>query len=181
MKKAVIITGSPSLSSRLTGVLEHLAKQLSQHPMEMKWIHAAELPAEDLMRARFGSPAIVEANRLVEQADAVIVASPVYKASYTGLLKTYLDMLPQKGLAHKLIVPVMMGGTMAHLLAIDYALKPVLSALGATHQLQGVYAVDSQVVRNEDGTYAIDAELTARLDALADQVRDQLGQRAAIA
>jgi len=161
--------------------MEHLEKRLSQHKLEVKWIHAADLPAEDLMRARFGSAAIVEANRLVEQADAVVVASPVYKASYTGLLKSYLDMLPQKGLAGKLTVPVMMGGTMAHLLAIDYALKPVLSAIGATHQLQGVYAVDSQVVRTEDGAYAIADELIARLDALAEQVRTQLGQQAVIA
>lgn len=57
----------------------------------------AELPAEDLIHTKFESEAIVKANGLVAEADAVIVVSPVYKASYTGVLKTFLDLVPQKG------------------------------------------------------------------------------------
>jgi FMN reductase len=59
-------------------------------------INVSDLPAEDLISAHF-DPAIQQANELVEKADAIIVASPVYKASYTGVFKTYLDLLPQKG------------------------------------------------------------------------------------
>ncbi|MDQ0896682.1 NAD(P)H-dependent oxidoreductase [Paenibacillus sp. V4I7] len=61
------------------------------------------------------------------------------EASYTGVLKAFLDLLPQKGLECKVVLPLAVGGTISHLLAIDYALKPVLSALGARNILQGVY------------------------------------------
>jgi FMN reductase len=47
-------------------------------------------------------------------------------------LKTYLDLLPQKALVGKRIVPIAIGGSLGHLLAIENALKPVLSVLGAT-------------------------------------------------
>ncbi|MCG6197676.1 NAD(P)H-dependent oxidoreductase, partial [Anoxybacillus sp. LAT_38] len=90
---------------------------------------------------RFDSPAILEANRIIAKSDAVVVATPIYKASYTGVLKSFLDLIPQKGLEKKIVLPLAIGGTIAHLLAIDYALKPVLSALGANHIFTGVYAL----------------------------------------
>ncbi|MNZ90422.1 FMN reductase (NADPH) [compost metagenome] len=116
-----------------------------------------------MIHTKFESEAIVKANALVAEADAVIVASPVYKASYTGVLKTFLDLVPQKGLAGKIVLPLFIGGSLAHLLSIDYSLKPVLSALGARHILGGVYAVDSNVARTEDGGFVINEELDARI------------------
>ncbi|MBW7473363.1 NADPH-dependent FMN reductase [Paenibacillus oenotherae] len=169
MKQAVIIAGTPSRTSRLTGVLQYLERILKADGCTVRWIAVADLPPEDLVYARFDSPAIAEANELVKQAEVLVVASPVYKASYSGILKAYLDLLPQKGLAGKTILPVFIGGSMAHLLAIEYALKPVLSVLGACHQLGGVYAVETQVARNADGSYELAEELMERLnDAAAD-------------
>ncbi len=52
---------------------------------------------------------------------------------------------------------------MAHLLAINYALKTVLSELGARHLLGGVYAVDKQIQRQEDGSIQIEEEIYQRL------------------
>ncbi len=63
---------------------------------------------------------------------AVVVATPIYKAAYTGGLKALFDILPQSALRGKTVLPLATGGSPAHLLAIDYALKPVLSALGAS-------------------------------------------------
>ena len=86
---------------------------------------------------------------LVEQlkeADGLIVATPVYKAAYSGALKTLLDLLPERALEGKVVLPLATGGTVAHLLAVDYALKPVLSALKAQEILHGVFADDSQVI-----------------------------------
>jgi FMN reductase len=94
----------------------------------------------------------------------VVVASPVYQASYTGVLKTFLDLVPQKGLAGKVVLPLFIGGSLAHLLTIDYALKPVLSALGARYILGGVYTVDAQVARTETGGFDIAGELRTRLE-----------------
>lgn len=167
MAKIVIINGNPSLTSRLTAIIEYVEKVLGASGFEVSRIDVAKLPPEDLIHTKFESEHIVKANGLVAEADAVIIASPVYKASYTGVLKTFLDLIPEKGLAGKIILPLFIGGSLAHLLAIDYSLKPVLSALGGRHILGGVYTVDSQVVRKDDGGMEIAEELQSRLyDAL---------------
>lgn len=86
---------------------------------------------------------------LIEQlksADGLIVATPIYKASFSGALKTLLDLLPERALDGKVVLPLATGGTVAHLLAVDYALKPVLNALKAQEILHGVFADDSQVI-----------------------------------
>lgn len=163
MAKLVIISGSPSPASRLNGVLQSIESVLQQEGLHPEWIRVHELPPEDLVYTRFDSPAISAANRLIEQADGLVVATPIYKAAYTGVLKAFLDLIPQRGLEGKVILPVAIGGSAAHLLAIDYALKPVLSALGARNQLQGVYALDTQVKRKEEGGFEVAEELEARL------------------
>jgi FMN reductase len=60
-------------------------------------------------------------------------------------------------------LPITSGGSLGHLLAIDYAIKPVLSTLGASHVLQGVYLVDQQF-RIENGQPVIADEVRQRLD-----------------
>ena len=62
-----------------------------------------------------------------------------------GALKTLLDLLPERALEGKIVLPLATGGTIAHMLAVDYALKPVLNALKAQEILHGVFADDSQV------------------------------------
>ncbi|KRE83891.1 FMN reductase [Paenibacillus sp. Soil766] len=163
MSKVVIISGSPTPTSRLHGVIEVAKSELEQAGLEVDWIKVRDLPPEDLLYAKFDSAAIVEASKRVADADAVFVATPVYKASYTGVLKAFLDLLPQKGLERKIVLPLAVGGTYAHLLAIDYALKPVLSVLGAQNILQGVYVLDKQVTWGDQGQAILDDEITSRL------------------
>lgn len=182
MAKIVVINGTPSLVSRINAVIEYAENALRERGFEVERINVAELPAEDLIHTKFESEAIVKANGLVAEADAVIVVSPVYKASYTGVLKTFLDLVPQKGLAGKITLPLFMGGSLAHLLAIDYALKPVLSVLGARYILGGVYAVDSQAVRNDQGVVELAEELKLRLNSvleeLAEETEHKVGRKA---
>ncbi|MBP3967088.1 MULTISPECIES: NADPH-dependent FMN reductase [Paenibacillus] len=164
MPKVVIISGSPNPISRLNGLTDYAEAKLLGLGWEVSSLHVASLPAEDLVLARWDSSAIKDANKQIADADAVIVASPVYKASFTGVLKTYLDLLPQTGLEGKVVLPLFIGGTIAHLLTIDYALKPVLSALYARHVSAGVYAVDSQIKKTDAGGLQLDEELIQRLD-----------------
>ncbi|MDU0332501.1 NADPH-dependent FMN reductase [Paenibacillus sp. 3LSP] len=162
--KVTIINGSPTPGSRLSGVIALTEELLRSEGFEVSHVNVVELPPEDLIHTKFESEAIVKANGLVAAADAVVVASPVYQASYTGVLKTFLDLVPQKGLAGKVVLPLFIGGSLAHLLTIDYALKPVLSALGARYILGGVYTVDAQVARTETGGFDIAGELRTRLE-----------------
>ena len=154
MAKVLIISGSPIRQSRLYGLIGEASAFLEAAGHQVETLHVAELPAEDLLKANFGSEAVKEAQGLVAEADAVIVASPVYKAAYSGILKTFLDLVPERGLDDKLALPLFVGGTIAHLLAVEYALKPVLAALGSRHILGGVYAVDQAIERLRRGVVA---------------------------
>lgn len=174
MANVVIISGSPTANSRLFGLVQHSEAHLKKQGHEVVHLQVVDIPAEDLIKANFGSPAVLAALAEVERADAVIIASPVYKASFTGVLKTFLDLIPQKGFQRKIIVPLFIGGTIAHLLAIDYTIKPVASALGATHFLSGVYAIDQQVERLEGGGFRLTEELTSRLDGALAQLEEEL-------
>jgi FMN reductase len=164
MSKIVIISGSPTVTSRLHGIVELAKGVLQQAGFQVEWIKVRDLPAEDLLHARFDSEAIVEASAKVAEADGVFVATPVYKASYTGVLKAFLDLLPQKGLDQKVVLPLAVGGTISHLLSIDYALKPVLSVMGAQNILQGVFVLDKQVTWGEQGQAILDQDIAARLE-----------------
>lgn len=163
MTKVLAIAGSPSHPSRTFGLLEYANTLLEAAGVEVEVISVRDLPAEDLVFGRYDSPNLERPKALLEQASGVIITTPIYKAAYTGLLKSFLDLLPQKALLGKVVLPIATGGTIAHLLTIDYALKPVLSALGAQHILSGVYAVDKQIQWQEAGGVQLDEELDQRL------------------
>ncbi len=131
---------------------------------QRRLIDLRSLPAEALVTADFEHPALREAVDAVAAAQIVVVGTPIYKASFSGLLKLFLDVLPPDGLRGKTVLALASGGSPAHLLALDYALKPVLSVLGARDLLDGVYAVDTQMPRDPDGSYLPHPELLARLD-----------------
>ena len=117
------------------------------------------------MQAQFADLAIQDAVRKVSRAHVVLVATPIYKAAYSGLLKAFLDLLPQDALRGKTVLPLATGGSIAHLLALDYALKPVLSALGARDILDPVFATDAQIGKHETLGYTPLPEVVERVDA----------------
>ena len=84
-------------------------------------------------------------NERVAASDLVIVASPTYKAAYTGLLKAFLDRYPSNGLAGVVAVPVMTGGDLTHALAVETSLRPLLVELGASVPSRGLYFVASRI------------------------------------
>jgi FMN reductase len=145
-------------------------QQRQQESLKVDTIRVRDFDPGDLLFARLDSPAIQAAHRKVADAHVVIIATPVYKAAYSGVLKSYLDLLPQRALADKTVLPIATGGSLAHLLSIDYALKPVLSALGAQHILQGLYIQDSQIRVGQDLPFQLDAEIELRLNRILDEV-----------
>lgn len=163
MAKVVVITGTPNDQSRLNGVLQYVTDILEEENLTVESIKVHSLPPEDLITARFNSEAILNANNFVEGAKGVVILTPVYKASFSGILKTYLDLLPQKVFEKKVLLPLVVGGSFGHLLTIEYALNPILSALGATYILNGVYTVDKQIERADDNKFFIHEEAKIRL------------------
>ena len=127
----VLLGGSPAARSRTELLLDYVAQRLVAQQVEVSLLRVRDFPAEDLLHARFDSPAVQQLQATVARADGLVVGTPVYKASLTGALKVLLDLLPERALAHKVVLPLASGGSPAHLLAVDYALKPVLAALKA--------------------------------------------------
>jgi FMN reductase len=145
MASIVLIAGSPSSPSRSSAVLTYAQRYLGERGHDLSLINVRDLEPRELIYGQFEGATIRPALDQVAAAAGVVVATPVYKAAYTGVLKAFLDLLPQAGLAGKIVLPVASGGTPAHMLVIDYALRPVLAALGAYHILNGVYLLDSQL------------------------------------
>ncbi|MFB5281089.1 NADPH-dependent FMN reductase [Peribacillus sp. Hz7] len=165
MTKAVIINGGNTKKSRLTAIQQKVERFFEQEAIDFHSLYVHELPATDLITANFASEDIQRANQQVAEAEIVVILTPIYKASFTGILKTYLDLLPQKALEGKIVVPLAVGGSFGHLLAIEYALKPVLSVLGATEILNPVYVIDQQIERLTTGGFRIEEEAEQRLTA----------------
>lgn len=174
--KIVGLLGSPSVSSRSGALLQLALSRLQGVASSLHTLTVRDLPAEALLHAQFDHPLIRQALQEVAQAQVVLVSTPIYKAAYSGLLKAFLDLLPQDGLRDKTVVPLATGGSIAHLLALDYALKPVLSALGAREILDPVFATDPQIPRHEQQGYLPSAEVQARvlrsLQSLVERAED---------
>jgi FMN reductase len=145
--RIAVVTGNPKPASRTHGVAFAVAGTLSAalsaagsqtHLVVDLSEHAASL----------FDPSAAELSRLtaeVAEADIAIFASPTYKASYTGLLKAFLDRYGSNGLAGTIAVPVMTGGWAGHALAVEVHLRPVLVELGATVPARGLYVTEPEL------------------------------------
>ncbi|GAB2519029.1 NADPH-dependent FMN reductase [Nocardia heshunensis] len=154
MPTLIVLSGSPSATSRTAALSEHLARRLRGDGHTVTTVRVRDLPAHALLHADATHPEIAAVAAAIAESDGVVVASPVYKAAYSGLLKTLLDLLPQFALAGKVVLPIVTGGSPAHVLAIDYALRPVLSSLGADHIVPGWFVLDQHIETAADGTAA---------------------------
>ena len=164
----VALAGSPSANSRSTVLLHHVLNRLDPAVARSE-IVLRDLPAAALVRAKANDPLIRRAREQVAEARLVVIATPIYKASYSGLLKTFLDLLAQDALRDKTVLVLGTGGSPAHLLALDYALKPVLAALGARHILDSIYAVDTQFAPHAIHGHVAHDDIVQRIErALAD-------------
>jgi FMN reductase len=175
MSDILLISGSPATPSRSGALLEYAAERFGAEGLSTELVSVRDYPAEDLILGKYDSPAFDGTKRLVAEARGLIVATPVYKAAYTGALKALLDILPPQALRGKTVLPIATGGSPAHLLVLDYALKPVLGTLGASDILQGVYVIDGQLQLDNKGYRFIDVEIRERfdreLDSLATKVK----------
>lgn len=163
MSHVVVISGSPSRNSRTAHVLEQAGKLLEDREISVSIVNVLDIPAEDLVLGRYDSEAVQSVSNQIQSAEGVILGTPVYKASYTGVLKSLLDLLDRDALAEKVILPIALGGSPAHFLMIDYALKPVLNTLGARLILGGVYILDTQVSLEEGKQVKLADEAEVRL------------------
>ena len=138
------LSGSPKPVSRSRTLLAlTLAALERQGAGSSRLVDLAELPADALLGRREDRE-VADAIQAVLDAGIVVVSTPIYRATYSGLLKVLFDLLPQDALARKVAIAIATGGGPGHLLAVDHGLRPLLASVGALVAATAVYGTDAQ-------------------------------------
>jgi FMN reductase len=142
--RIVAVVGNPRAASRTHGIARTLAREVAAvlgagEPGE---VDLATLGSKVLEREDRDASAAVEE---VLAADVLVVASPTYKATYSGLLKAFLDRIGTGGLHGTRAVPVLLGGAPDHRLAVDVHFTPLLLELGASVPARGLFVLESEL------------------------------------
>jgi len=143
MIKAVGISGSPRSPSKSRLLVERVLGQLGEGGAQVRLLDLAALPADALL-GRVTDPNVAPALDAAAQAQIVVAGTPVYRAPYTRLLKTFFDLFARDALAGVVGVPVVTGSGPDHTLAVDHGLRPLFASLGARTIAAAIYATDSQ-------------------------------------
>ena len=144
MSTVAVVVGNPKPQSRTLAAATYVAQELAGQ--ESNWSPDLVVDLADLGPALldWADPGVADLVKQVGAADLGVVASPTYKAAYTGLLKLFLDRFAGRTGLSGLAVPLMLGGSPEHSLAPELTLRPVLTEIGATVPGRGLYVVDAQ-------------------------------------
>jgi FMN reductase len=143
--RVAVVVGNPKAGSRTLGAAVHVASELAGRDPDVV-VDLADLGARLL---DWSDDVVGGLVAEVGAADLVVVASPTYKATYTGLLKLFLDRFAAGTGLRGVAVPLMLGAGPAHALAPEHFLRPLLSELGAIVPVPALYVLDSDHDRPE--------------------------------
>ncbi len=138
-KVAIAVLGSPFPNSSSEKITQLVLDSLESKGWKTYIIELSELPSDALL-LRSKSDIVDSALNSVEAADLVILATPTYRATYTGLMKVFFDQFPQDALQGKFALPIQTGGSADHSLAIEYGMSPMVRSLGALVLSNAIYA-----------------------------------------
>ena len=172
MKRIVVVTAGLSVPSS-TRLLADLLGDAAQRAVEARGVEAevefvelrplAHALADHLLTG-FPSGELAAAIEKVHRADGLVVVTPVFSASYSGLFKTFFDVLELGVLDGKPVVVAATAGTARHSLVLDHALRPLFSYLHAVVMPTGVFAA------SEDFGSTVDGDLQKRVDRAAGEL-----------
>lgn len=155
---ALAISGSPSSTSKSRRLLAYALERLERDYAVGRLVDLCDLPADALL-GRSRAPSVEAAIAAVAEAQILVVGTPVYRASFSGLLKVFFDLLPQDALAGKVVIPIATGGSLGHQLVLDHALRPLIASIGGVSVAPGIYGTDAQFAGGNP-----DPALTQRID-----------------
>jgi len=149
--RLVVLVGHPKPHSRTHGVAAQAGRLLQQALAAER----LELPDPTVVDLADITPQLVDrhgrnrvadaAVRTVCGATVLVTASPTFRASYSGLLKYFLDLLPRDGLEATVVLPVMTAGLPSHRWAVDTTLRPVLLELRALVPTRGIAVLETEL------------------------------------
>jgi len=169
MTSLVVISAGlsqPSSTRLLADKLSAAVVSALGQPVEVTVLELRDL-AHDItnnLLTGFPSAALAEAGQAVGSADALIAVTPIFSASYSGLFKSFFDVLDPEALDGKPVLIGATGGSARHSLALEHAVRPLFSYLRAVVAPTAVYAA------SEDWASAGESELSGRVERAGRQL-----------
>jgi FMN reductase len=160
---AIGLAGSISSPSRSGALVNAVLTRISATGISTELIDLAKLSADGLLY-RTKDVEVAAALEKATAAAILVVGTPIYRASYTGQLKAFFDLLPRDALAGSIVGLIATGASPAHMLAVDHGLRPLVASLAGLSAARAIYATDPEL-----GGYPNDplsAEISEQLDAL---------------
>lgn len=138
------VIGNPRPESRTHGLARALASELAT-ALPATTADEVDLAALGPKVLEYDDPLAAAAAHRAIDADVLVISSPTYKATYSGLLKAFLDRIGTGALSGAVAVPIMLGGAPNHTLAVDVHFTPLLLELGAVVPAGGLFVLEADV------------------------------------
>lgn len=153
-----------------------LSDRDEDRPVQVRVIELRELAVDIANHLVTGFPgrALRDAIEATERADGLIAVTPIFSASYSGLFKSFFDVLDNGVLVGKPVLVAATGGTARHSLALEHAMRPLFAYLRALVLPTAVYAASADWGSGGDATTD---GLAARIARAAGELADQLAGR----
>ena len=149
MNSLTAILGSPFSGSSSEKIVNLVIESLPTSDWNTRVIDLAKISSDALL-LRKEDGTLNSSIDYVVNSTVIIAATPTYRATYTGLIKSFFDQLPADSLAGKLLLPIQTGGSPEHSLSIEYGLVPMVRTLGALVSTKPIFSWNEHW--NEDGS-----------------------------
>jgi len=178
MTRIVALSGSLSRPSRTRALVELIAERAASGVhAQVEVIDIAELNPALGSTVGFGQfpPELAAAQRSLEAADLIVLGSPVYKGSYSGLFKHFLDLLDPTRLSGKVAILAATGGSDRHALVLEHQWRPLASFFELITAPAGVFVKDTAFANYQLAAHSDDgAAALARIELAVAQARQLL-------
>lgn len=148
----VAVSGGMQRPSKSAALAQHLLDLISaEFHCQQRLIEMGDLASQlsgAVLRSQL-SVAIEKDLTTVEHADVLVVVTPVYRGSYTGIFKHFFDFIDQNALIDTPVLLAATGGSERHALIIDHQLRPLFSFFQARTAPLGIYVTDKDFTDNQ--------------------------------
>ena len=153
-KSVTVILGSPFPDSSSEIIANLILDKLPANTWNKSIIDLSKISADALLLRSKDSELATSIENTVTS-DLIISAAPTYRATYTGLLKSFFDQLPQDSLIEKFALPIQTGGGPYHALTIEYGMAPMLRSLGASILSSPIYSWGAEWTEDKKPTQSL--------------------------
>ncbi|HII51455.1 MAG TPA: hypothetical protein HA321_00875 [Halobacteriales archaeon] len=149
MKILSAVLGSPFSGSSSEKIVNLFIDRLPKEEWNTAVLDLSDISSEALLFRSKDNILSASIERILDS-DVILAATPTYRATYTGLIKTFFDQFPENALSGKVVLPIQTGGSAEHALSIEHGLSPMVRTLGAAVASKVIYSWSEHW--NEDGT-----------------------------